>query len=53
VRDEVEVAAPHPGDGRAELRLEVELADGVTHEGLGRQRDAAVVQVCPVGDDVV
>ena len=53
VGDEVDVAAAHPAHGGPELRVEVELADGVADERLARQGDPAEVEVVPVLDDVV
>ena len=53
VGDEVDVTAAHPADGGPELRVEVELADGVADQRLVREGDPAEVEVVPVLDDVV
>jgi hypothetical protein len=53
VRDEVDVAAPHPAHPRPEAPLQLELADGLPGELLRRQGDPPEVQLPTVGDDVV
>ena len=48
-RDHVDVAAPHPGDGRAEPLTEVQVVDRAPGQLLVGQRDPPEVQVPPVG----